>query len=495
MKKNKKYILIIDQGTTTTKAILYNDKLDPICFDQIEIKQYFPHEGWVEHDPEEIWDSILITIKNVIRKSKIKTSKIASIGITNQRETSVIWNKQSGNPIYNAIVWQDRRTIKYCEQIKKRNLEKSIQKITGLVIDPYFSATKIKWILNNINNVKSLIKRKKIIFGTIDTWILWKLTNGKSHLTDITNASRTMLFDINKKEWSSKLLKVFNIPRTILPEVKENAYNYGITKILGNPIKISGMAGDQQASLIGQACLKKGMSKSTYGTGCFFLMNIGDKPKYSKNKLLTSIAYKINGKTTYCLEGSIFTAGSAIQWLRDGLKIIKSPRETSHLYNKADKEQNIYIVPAFTGMGAPYWNPNVRGAIYGINRNTGISEIVKATIQSVCFQTKDLVKLIQQDSSARISEIRVDGGMIHNSSFIQFLSDILNIKIIIPKYSESTALGAAYLAAIGIKLININKIRSNWKKEKIYSPKIKPLNRKKLYLGWINAVKKTLLET
>ena len=388
MSRNKKYILVIDQGTTSTRAVLYNNKLTPIAFDQIEIKQYFPHEGWVEHNPKEIWNSIIITVNNVIKKSKINTNHIGSIGITNQRETTIIWNKQSGKPIYNAIVWQDRRTIKYCEKIKKRNLEKSVQKITGLVVDPYFSATKIKWILNNVKSAKSLIKKKKIIFGTVDTWILWKLTNGRSHLTDVTNASRTMLFDINQKEWSSKLLKIFNIPRAILPDVKENVYDFGITTIFGNPIKINGIVGDQQASLIGQACLKKGMSKSTYGTGCFMLMNIGNRPQYSKNKLLTSIAYKINDKTTYCIEGSIFTAGSAIQWLRDNLKIIKSSRETSQLYNNADKEQNIYIVPAFTGMGAPYWNPNARGAIYGINRNTGVLEIVKATIQSVWLSIK-----------------------------------------------------------------------------------------------------------
>ena len=493
MNKNKKYILVIDQGTTSTRTILYDNKFKPIVFDQIEIKQYFPHEGWVEHNPIEIWDSIISTINNVIKKSKINSNLIASIGITNQRETSIIWDKKSGKPIYNAIVWQDRRTSKYCEKIKKRKLEKSIQKITGLLVDPYFSATKIKWILNNVKNAKSLIKKRKIIFGTIDTWILWKLTNGRSHLTDVTNASRTMLFDINQKKWSSKLLKIFNIPRTILPDIKENVFDFGITTIFGNPIKITGMAGDQQSSLIGQACLKKGMSKSTYGTGCFMLMNIGNKPKYSKNKLLTSIAYIINGKVAYCLEGSIFTAGSAIQWLRDNLKIIKSSKETSRLYIKADKEQKIYMVPAFTGLGAPYWNANARGAIFGINRNTGVFEIVKATIQSVCYQSKDLIKLMEKDSSIKISQIRVDGGMIQNSSFIQFLSDILNIKIIVPKYSESTALGAAYLAAIGIKLINAKKIESNWKKEKIYTSKITSIIRKNLYMGWIKAVKKTLL--
>ena len=486
----QKYILTIDQGTTNTKATLYNNKFIPIHSEQIEIKQFFPHEGWVEHDPEEIWKSVLYTIKNVIKKNKIKPNDVSSIGITNQRETSLIWNRDNGEPIYNAIVWQDRRTAKYCEKIKTKKLEKLVQKITGLTIDSYFSATKIKWILDNIKNSKFLLKKNKLLFGNVDSWILWKLTNGESHFTDVTNASRTLLYDIVKKNWSSEMLKLFKIPKKILPKVKPNIYNFGTTKILGNKIKINGIIGDQQAALIGQACFKKGMSKSTYGTGCFLLMNIGNKPCYSKNKLLTSIAYEINGKTSYCLEGSIFVAGSAIQWLRDGIKIIKSANETDYLYKKADSEQNIYVVPAFTGMGAPYWQQNVRGAIFGINRNTQIPEIVKATIQSICFQTKDLINLMQKDSLTKITEIRVDGGMVNNQSFMEFLSGILDIKIIKPKYSETTALGAAYLSAIGSGLINIKTIKEKWKKEKIYNKKLNEKKRKELYQGWLYSVKK-----
>tara|TARA_Y100000590_G_scaffold219869_1_gene248960 strand:+ start:2467 stop:3942 length:1476 start_codon:yes stop_codon:yes gene_type:complete len=489
--KNR-YLLIIDQGTTSTRTILYDDKFNPIIQEQIEIKQIFPKEGWVEHNPEEIWKSVKKTINKAIIRSKISPKNIVSIGITNQRETTVIWNKHNGKPIYNAIVWQDRRTSKYCNSIKKNKLIKTIQKITGLIIDPYFSATKIKWILENVKDSKNLLKENKLAFGTIDTWILWKLTKGKSHLTDITNASRTMIFDINKKDWSPKLLKFFNIPRKILPNVKENCHNFGTTKIQGVSINIFGIAGDQQAALIGQTCFNKGMSKSTYGTGCFLLMNIGKMPKLSNNRLLTSIAYSINGNTYYCLEGSIFTAGSAIQWLRDGIKIIKSASETDKIYKKSSKDQKIFMVPAFTGLGAPYWKPDIRGSIFGINRNTGIADIIKATIQSICFQTKDLVKLMEKDSLIKISEIRIDGGMIKNQSFIHFLCNILNIKIVVPKYLETTALGAAYLSAIGCGMINFKNIENKWKKNKIIYPKMNNNERNDLYSNWKKSVKKTL---
>ncbi len=495
MSKIKKYILAIDQGTTSTRAILYNRKITPIKTSQKEFKQFFPHDGWVEHDPIEIWKSVIISIKKVLKKSNVKPSDIAAIGITNQRETTIIWDKTTGKPIYNAIVWQDRRTSIYCNKIKnKKKLEDSIIKITGLTIDSYFSATKIKWLLDNVKNSRKLAKKNKLLFGTIDTWLLWKLTKGRSHITDVTNASRTMLYDINKGNWSKKLLKFFNIPNSILPKVVDNIYHFGTTEILRNKIKISSMIGDQQSALIGNACFNKGMSKSTYGTGCFFLMNIGNKIKLSKNKLLTSIAYQLNGKIHYCIEGSIFIAGAAVQWLRDGIKIIKHPEETEKLYIKADNEQNIYFVPAFTGMGAPYWESDARGAIYGINRNTGIPEIVMATLRSICFQTKDLVNSLEEDSKTKINEIRIDGGMINNKEFVQFLCNILNIKIIVPIYSETTALGVAYLCGIDSGFIkDINQITKMWRKQKTYYPNMKESVRKKLYMNWNKAVKKTIM--
>ena len=489
----KKYIISIDQGTTSTKSILYDNKINPIDSENIEIKQYYPHEGWVEHDPEEIWKSVLITIKKILKNNKINPNQILSIGITNQRETTVLWNKLTGKPIYRAIVWQDKRTSSYCEKIKNKKLDRFIQKKTGLILDSYFSATKIRWILNNIKISKKLLKQNNLLFGTIDTWILWKLTKGKSHFTDVTNASRTMLFDIIEKDWSNELLKVFNIPIKILPKVRPNIYNFGITKIFGNKIRINSIAGDQQASLIGQKCFDKGILKSTYGTGCFLLMNIGKKPIFSKNKLLTSIAYEIDGKTSYCLEGSIFTAGSAIQWLRDGLNIINSAKDSESFYKIADDEQNIYMVPAFNGMGAPYWNQNARGAIYGINRNTGKAEIVRATIRSICYQTKDIINLMQKDSSINIKEIKVDGGMVENDTFIKFLCDILNINIVKPKNFELTSLGVAYLSAIDNNLINLKKIKNQLNNNKIFKPKLNNKTRKFLYEGWLKAVKKTLL--
>ena len=489
---SKKFIISIDQGTTSTRAILYSQKLIPICKYQIKIKQYYPYTDWVEQNPNEIWKSVLLVVKFIIKKNKISTNDILSIGITNQRETTILWDKKTGSPVYNAIVWQDKRTSGYCEKLKTKKNIKLIKNITGLTIDSYFSATKIKWIIKNIKKTKLLLNQNRLAFGTIDSWILWKLTDGNSHFTDVTNASRTMLFDIRKMEWSSKLLKIFKIPRKILPKIKENVCEFGITNKFGSKIKINGIAGDQQSSLIGQACLKKGMSKSTYGTGCFFLMNIGNKIIYSKNNLLTSIAYKINGKTTYCLEGSIFDAGTAIEWLKNELKIISSNKEIKIMSKKIKKDNKIYFVPAFSGLGAPYWNRNVRGAIYGINRNTNKFDIINATIESIGFQTKDLLNLIEKDSKIKIKQIRVDGGIANNKDFLQFLSNILNIHILQSKYSESTALGAAYLAGIGCGIMKINKIDSHWKKENTFKSKINITERNKIYSGWLNAIDKTL---
>ena len=469
----EKYILSIDQGTTSSRVVLYNLHFNIVDILQKEFTQYFPKDGWIEHDAMEIWLDVKYLIKKILIKNKIKSKNIASIGIANQRETTVLWNKKTGKPINKAIVWQDRRTSNLCEKIKGTIKEVNIQKISGLIIDPYFSATKIKWIIENNVVAKKLLESSSLLFGTIDTWLLWNLTEKKSHLTDITNASRTMLFDPQKEQWSKKLLDIFKIPKKILPKVEENSYNFGSTKLFGDEIIIGGMAGDQQSATIGQACFNQGQSKSTYGTGCFLLMNIGNKFRVSSNKLLTTVAYKINGKKMYCYEGSIFVAGSSIQWLRDKLFFFKDSKETDKLYSKANIEEKIVSVPALTGLGAPHWNPNVRGAIFGLTRNTSIAEIVKATLDSLCFQTLDLIHSMQKDSKTRLKEIRVDGGMINNNNFIQSLSNISQINIIKPKNIETTSLGVAYLAALQVGLLkNTKQIEKLWKKNRIFKPKV-----------------------
>ena len=486
-----KYLLSIDQGTTSSKVVIYDKKFKIIDSLQKEHRQYFPKNGWVEHDAIEIWRNVKLLISKIIKKNHIKNSQILSIGIANQRETTVMWNKKNGAPIQKAIVWQDRRTNNFCSVLKKKNLDKKIQKITGLIIDPYFSGTKIKWIIDNNKVAKKLIKQNNLLFGTIDTWLLWNLTEKKSHLTDITNASRTMLFDPKEEEWSDELLKIFKIPKKILPKVTSNTYHFGETNLFGKgPIKIGGMAGDQQAANIGQVCFKKGQSKSTYGTGCFLLTNIGEKFRLSKNKLLTTVAYKIGNKKIYCFEGSIFVAGSAIQWLRDNLLLFKNSKETDKLYTKADSNENIVVVPALTGLGAPYWKPNVRGGILGLTRNTSISDIVKATLDSIGYQTGNLIKCIQKDAKIKIKEIRVDGGMIENENFLQSLSNILQIRIIKPENNETTALGAAYLAALSVGLVQDTKsITKLWKSTKIFTPKIKKKEIKKKIKAWEEGVK------
>ncbi len=486
----KKFILSIDQGTTSSRVILYNNKFKKIDTLQKEFKQHFPKDGWVEHDALEIWKDVKNLILRIIKNNKISSKNILTIGITNQRETTVLWNKKTGIPVNKAIVWQDRRTSDYCKKIKSANKEVIIQKITGLLIDPYFSATKIKWILENNKKAKKILKEGNLIFGTIDTWLLWNLTEKRSHYTDITNASRTMLFDCKKEEWSKTLLKLFNIPTNILPEVKENVFNFGITNLFGSPIPIGGMAGDQQSATIGQACFNLGQSKSTYGTGCFFLMNIGNKFKISKNKLLTTVAYKIHGKKMFCYEGSIFVAGSAIQWLRDKLFLFKDSLETNNLYSKANKEEKITFVPALTGLGAPHWKPNTRGAIFGLTRNTSIPDIIKATLDSLSFQTYDLIEAMEKDAKIKINEIKVDGGMINNSNFLQSLANINQIKIIKPLDVETTSLGVAYLAALNERLIkDTNQIKKLWKKSKIIKPNIKKKIIKKYINDWKNTVK------
>jgi len=485
----KKYILSIDQGTTSSRVVLYDDKFKIKNIEQKEFKQFFPKDGWVEHDAEEIWNDVKKLIQLIIKKNKLKPSQIISIGITNQRETTVLWNKKTGKPIYKAIVWQDRRTSDYCNKLKLNKKDKIIQKITGLVLDPYFSATKINWILKNTPK-KNLDKIKDILFGTIDTWLLWKLTEGRSHFTDITNASRTMIYDAKKEQWSADLLKLFGINKSLLPEVKENVYNFGTTKLFGGKIEIGGMAGDQQAATIGQACFSAGQSKSTYGTGCFLLMNIGGKFKLSTNKLLTTVAFKINGKKMFCYEGSIFVAGSAIQWLRDNMLFFKDAKETDKIYSKANTNEKVIVVPALTGLGAPHWEPNTRGAIFGLTRNTSQADIIKATLDSLSFQTLDLIESMEKDAKIKIIEIRVDGGMINNNNFLQSLSNVTQVKIIKPKNLETTSLGVAYLAGLNAGLIkNINEIKKFWKKNKEAKPKTEKKIIQKEIMNWKKTIK------
>ena len=485
----KKYILVIDQGTTSSRVVLYTKKFEIYDLVQKEFTQYFPKEGWVEHDSMEIWNDVKYLVNKILKKNKLSSNNILSIGITNQRETTVLWNKKNGKPICNAIVWQDRRTSEYCLNLKKKKIDKIIKEITGLQIDPYFSATKIKWILDNIKSAKKNIKKNNLLFGTMDTWLLWNLTKGKSHLTDITNASRTMIFDAKKEKWSDNILKIFNIPKKILPTVVENSYNFGTTELFGNSIKIGGIAGDQQAASIGQACFNKGQSKSTYGTGCFLLMNIGSKFKLSKNRLLTTVAYKINGKKMFCYEGGIFVAGSAIQWLRDNLKFFKSSNETNKLYNKANKEEKVFFVPALTGLGAPYWNPYARGTIFGLTRNTSREDIIKAALDSISYQTFELIECMEKDSKTKINEIKVDGGMIKNNNFLQSLADITQINIIRPKNIETTSLGAAFLAGLQSGIIsNTNDIEKLWKKNSVSTPKIQKNEAKSNINKWKNII-------
>ena len=490
-----KAILAIDQGTTSTRAIAFSIQGKKLFSSQLEFKQYFPKNGWVEHDPEEIWQSVLKVVKNVIQNCKKKNIKILTIGITNQRETTVMWDKRNGKPIYKAIVWQDRRTEAFCQKLKKKKLESKIRKKTGLFIDPYFSATKINWIINNVKKAKKLLKNNHLLFGTIDTFLIWKLTNGKIHATDATNASRTMLFNINNNKWDNELLKIFNISKDIFPQVKNSADDYGYTekKIIGDTISITGVAGDQQAATVGQCCFSKGSVKSTFGTGAFVLMNTGSKKINSKNKLLTTICYRINNRNTYALEGSIFTAGAGVQWLRDKFRFINNAYETEKIVKSKKNNSGVYLVPAFTGIGAPYWKANARGLICGLTRNSDWKDIVKAVIESVAYQSFDLFRAMSDDGlKPRI--MKVDGGMISNNWFIQFLTDILGIKVIRPKIKETTALGVAFMAGYQIGIYNsLNTISKKWIIDKKFSPKINKSKRTNLLKGWKEAIKRTLV--
>ena len=490
----KNFILSIDQGTTSTRSILFDLKGKPVFVSQKEFKQYYPKDGWVEHNPEEIWVTTKKVIKEIINKNKKIKGNILTIGITNQRETTLLWDSKTGKCIYNAIVWQDRRTTNLCNKLKKKGLENLIKSRTGLLLDPYFSATKIKWIIENIPLAKKLLKKDRLLFGTIDTYLIWKLTKGKIHATDSTNASRTMLFNIKKNCWDKKILKLLKIPESILPNVKNSADNFGFTdkSITKKSYPINGVIGDQQAATVGQSCFQKGSTKITFGTGAFIIMNTGNNKINSKNKLLSTICYRINNRTTFALEGSIFIAGASVQWLRDKLKIIKSAKITEKISKKQINNNNVYLVPAFTGLGAPYWKPNVRGILTGLTRDTGRNEIIRATLESVAYQTSDLLNAMKKDG-LKPSVIKVDGGMANNYWFIQFLTDILNIKALKPKVYETTSLGAAVMAGYYIGVYkSLSDITRNWRFDKKFVPKIVHKNRLKLLNGWHQAIRKTL---
>ena len=491
----KKFIISIDAGTTSNRSILFDLKGKPIFSSQKEFTQYFPKNGWVEHDPEEIWKTTIKTLKEVLKKAKKLRGEVLTIGITNQRETTVLWDKKTGKTIYKAIVWQDRRTEDYCKKLRKQNKDTSIFNKTGLLIDPYFSGTKIKWILDNIPKAKQLMSKNRLLFGTIDTFLIWRLTKGKVHATDATNASRTMIYNISSNKWDDGILKLLRIDKNILPEVKDCADDYGYThsSITGKSIPINGVVGDQQSATIGQCCFEPGSLKSTYGTGAFVLLNTGNKKIYSKNRLLTTIAYRINGKTTYAMEGSIFIAGAGVQWLRDRMKFFKKASETEKLVKSLKDNNNIYLVPAFTGLGAPHWDANARGVLTGITRDTGPKEIVRATIEAVAYQTYDLFEAMKHDG-LRPKIVKVDGGMVMNNWFSQFLSDIVNVKVLRPKVQETTAVGAAFMAGLQIGVYkSLKDISKIWHLDKKFSPKMKNNNRTKLLKGWSKAIKRTLI--
>jgi glycerol kinase len=487
------YFLALDAGTTSSRSIIFDSKGDIIAIDQIEFNQIFPQKGWVEHNPKEIWETQLRTIKRVVQKANINPNQIVSIGITNQRETTVMWNKETGKPVYNAIVWQCRRTTPLCNEIKAKGDDKIIFEKTGLVVDPYFSATKIKWILDNVEEAKKLQKLNNLSFGTIDSWLLYKLTGGKSHKTDHSNASRTMLFNINSCKWDEDLLKYFGISPSILPDAIDSNSNFGTLdkSILGVEIPITGILGDQQAALFGQTCFSECEAKMTYGTGGFILFNIGKNIYLSKNKLLTTVAWTINNETIRALEGSIFIAGAAIQWLRDNLQIIPNSASSELSANAVSDNGGIYFIPAFTGLGAPYWDPDSKGAIFGITRDTTKDHIVRAALESIVYSTKDVVNAIEKDIDKKLISLKVDGGASKNNFLLHFLADILNVEIIRPKITETTALGAALISALGVGYYkNLDELKKVYKVERTFKPKMDKNKSKELYKNWIHYIDK-----
>jgi len=489
-----KYILSFDQGTTSSRAILFDHQGQIHATSQKEFQQIFPKPGWVEHDPLEIWSTQMGVATEAISMKGLSVNDVAAIGITNQRETTVVWNKTTGQPIYNAIVWQDRRTADFCDALKKQGHAKMVQEKTGLVIDSYFSGTKINWILDNVSGARELANKGELIFGTIDTWLVWKLTNGKVHVTDVTNASRTMLFNIHTLQWDTELLQLLNVPVSMLPEVKSSSEIYGHTSQLfaHHAIPIAGIAGDQQSALFGQMCIEPGMVKNTYGTGCFMLMHTGEKAVSSKNNLLTTIALQINGHTYYALEGSVFIGGAVVQWLRDGLHLIRNSSEVEALAKQVEETDGVYLVPAFAGLGAPYWNQHARGTIVGITRGTTSAHIARAALESIAFQSYDLLKAMEADAGIPIAELRVDGGATNNNLLMQFQSDIVNTKVTRPTMVETTALGAAYLAGLAVGFWkDIEELRSKWQIDKTFLPTAKVEKRKEWIQGWERAIKAT----
>lgn len=486
---NKKYILSIDQGTTSSRAIIFDDQQQIVSIAQQEFAQHFPKSGWVEHDPLEIWESQLAVTRKVIKGAGVN---IEAIGITNQRETTVVWDRHTGKPIYNAIVWQDKRTSKICEELKKQGLSEYVKETTGLVIDAYFSGTKVKWILDNVEGARRKAERGELLFGTVDTWLIWKLTNGKVHTTDYSNASRTMLFDINNLRWDDKMLDVFGIPKTMLPDVRESSGDFGLAEIGEWKIPIRGVAGDQQAALFGQKCFTQGMAKNTYGTGCFLLMNTGSDKMISDHGLLTTIAWGLDGKVSYALEGSVFIAGAAIQWLRDGLGIIENSADSEALALQVEEDEEVYVVPAFVGLGAPYWDMYARGAIFGLTRDTGKAHLAKATLEALAYQSKDVLMAMQQDAKVELKALKVDGGATVNNLLMQFQADILDTEVHRPQILESTALGAALLAGLSIGLWSLKELEKEDENQTIFKPKMSSVKRERLYKGWQKAVKRTM---
>ncbi|EAT13833.1 glycerol kinase GlpK [Bermanella marisrubri] len=482
------FIMAIDQGTTSSRAIIFDQHGRIQAQAQAEFPQYFPNDGWVEHNAKEILEGVIQVSREVLQKSELAASDIAAIGITNQRETTVVWDRDTGEPVYNAIVWQDRRTARVCEELTLQGKENWVNKKTGLLLDPYFSATKLQWILNNVDGARERAQAGELAFGTIDSYLLWSLTG--EHKTDVTNASRTMLFNIHELTWDNELLELFDVPSSVLPEVCASSEEFGYTRedILGAPVLVGGMVGDQQGALIGQACFHEGMAKSTYGTGCFLMQNTGTQPRTSHHRLLTTIAYQVGDTVHYALEGSIFMAGATIQWIRDGLKLIGHARETLDMAKQVGANNHVYMVPAFTGLGAPYWDPDARGAIMGLTRDTGIAEIVTAGLQSVCYQTRDLLEAMAKDKAVP-TRIRVDGGMVVNDWVVQFLADILQLPIERPEITETTALGAAYLAAISAgQKTCLADVAELWQQERSFEPNMERAASDQLYDGWLDAV-------
>ncbi|WP_078409396.1 glycerol kinase GlpK [Priestia abyssalis] len=492
----EKYILSLDQGTTSSRAIIFNQKGEIVHVAQREFTQHFPKPGWVEHNANEIWGSILAVIATCLSESDIKPEQIVGIGITNQRETTVVWEKETGKPIYNAIVWQSRQTADICEKLKEKGYNDLFREKTGLLIDAYFSGTKVKWILDNVEGAREKAEKGELLFGTIDTWLIWKLSGGQAHVTDYSNASRTLMYNIHELKWDEELLDILTIPASMLPEVRPSSEVYAHTvtyHFFGHEVPIAGAAGDQQAALFGQACFDKGMAKNTYGTGCFMLMNTGEKAVASDRGLLTTIAWGINGKVEYALEGSIFVAGSAIQWLRDGLRMFNDAKDSEQYAARVDSTEGVYVVPAFVGLGTPYWDSDVRGAVFGLTRGTTKEHFVRATLESLAFQTKDVLTAMEADSGISLKTLRVDGGAVKNNFLMQFQSDMLGVPVERPVVNETTALGAAYLAGLAVGYWNgKEEIASQWNIDSSFKPSMQPETSEKLYSGWKKAIHATM---